>query len=217
MRRFLTTLACLLGLAVPASAAPPLSQLCAPSHQPMACGGELGTGWFFDNTYSAPTYDAHYLVGGVDWLELSGSSTTLTMSSEQATTLDIQIALTFDAATFSDAITLSDGAVIDQAANNSLDFTENSETLSLDFSSNLVDIDASGTGAAVSVTSSSTIQLLNGGATAGWSAPTGANTACATTCAGAGACLFGIDNAGPTLVACADATADSCICGGPSS
>lgn len=60
-------------------------------------------------------------------------------------------------------------------------------------------------------------QVLNSGATAGWTAATGVNTACTTTCAGTGACLFGYDSGGGNLVACADATADSCICGGPAS
>lgn len=121
------------------------------------------------------------------------------------------------AVTFSDSITFSDGAVVDQAANGSLSIVEAGETLSFDFTANLVDIDAGTTGgSSVTITTASTFQVLNAGITAGWTAPTGANTACATTCAGTGACAFGLDTGG-VLVDCAGASADSCICLGPSS
>lgn len=47
----------------------------------------------------------------------------------------------------------------------------------------------------------------------GWTAKTGANTACNTTC-GTSACAFGFDNGLAALVSCSDATADSCVCMG---
>lgn len=115
-----------------------------------------------------------------------------------------------------ESLTGGNAGTIDNQTNGSWAITEAGETLSLDYSSNLVDIDASGTGASVTVTSTGTILLLNAGISAGWTAPTGANTACATTCAGTGACIIGM-NTGGTFVDCADATADSCICSGPSS
>jgi hypothetical protein len=113
-------------------------------------------------------------------------------------------------------IVLSDGAVIDQSANNKVEITENAEDLQLTFASNLVTLGTS-TGASFAVSTASTFHILNAGITAGWTAPAAANTACATTCAGTGACLFGLDVATTTLVDCASALADTCICAGPSS
>lgn len=49
----------------------------------------------------------------------------------------------------------------------------------------------------------------------GWTRVNGANTACNTTCTSA--CVFGWDTAAPgVLLACSDATADSCLCAGAS-
>lgn len=49
----------------------------------------------------------------------------------------------------------------------------------------------------------------------GWTRVNGANTACNTTCTSA--CVFGWDAAAPgALLACTDATADSCLCAGAS-
>lgn len=51
--------------------------------------------------------------------------------------------------------------------------------------------------------------------TIGWAIVAGANTACTTTCTNA--CVFGEDTAVVgTIVACADATADLCLCAGAS-
>lgn len=60
-----------------------------------------------------------------------------------------------------------------------------------------------------------TITSSNTG-TIGWSVVAGADTACTTTCTSA--CVAGFANAvtGQSLVACSDATADSCLCGGAS-
>lgn len=58
------------------------------------------------------------------------------------------------------------------------------------------------------ITSSRTTDL-------GWAIVTGANTACNTTCTNA--CVFGWDAGAPgALLACTDATADSCLCAGSS-
>lgn len=46
----------------------------------------------------------------------------------------------------------------------------------------------------------------------GWQQRATANTACDTTCTAAHGCLFGFDAGGSTLVDCAAATADTCIC-----
>lgn len=67
------------------------------------------------------------------------------------------------------------------------------------------------------MTVGTTFQVLNGGVTMGWTAAAAANTACATTCAGTGACVFGYDADGTAVVACDSAAADSCICAGPAS
>lgn len=48
----------------------------------------------------------------------------------------------------------------------------------------------------------------------GWTNQAGANTACNTTCVSA--CVFGFDDDTDTIVNCADATADKCICAGGS-
>ena len=75
-------------------------------------------------------------------------------------------------ATFSDALTLSDGATFDQSANNVLTFAENSEDWELTFASNSVTM-ASTTGAVLTITPATTITgaltqtgdaTLNGGA-----------------------------------------------------
>lgn len=63
--------------------------------------------------------------------------------------------------------------------------------------------------------------VLTGGAGSwGWTVATGANTACTTTC-GISACIIGNNTAGGATtwapVACSDATADQCICAGPTS
>lgn len=54
----------------------------------------------------------------------------------------------------------------------------------------------------------------------GWSVKAGANTACTTTCSAGSACVFGEDSGtvgvlNSSVVDCADATADKCICAGP--
>lgn len=51
----------------------------------------------------------------------------------------------------------------------------------------------------------------------GWTVKTGANTACNTTCPAISGCVFGFDTGlgGSDVVACTDATADTCICAGP--
>lgn len=56
----------------------------------------------------------------------------------------------------------------------------------------------------------------SGTATIGWAVVAGANTACTTTCVTP--CVFGVDTASATadIVACADATADECLCAGAS-
>lgn len=115
-------------------------------------------------------------------------------------------------ATFLDAITLSDGATIDQSANNVVTIAENSENLEVTFSANLATI-ASTTGATVAITPATAIAgVLSGSGTAAWgSVVAGADTACNTTCTSP--CLAGFATGG-TLVACTDATADTCICFG---
>ncbi len=50
----------------------------------------------------------------------------------------------------------------------------------------------------------------------GWSVVAGANTACNTTCTSACVVGFAADVSGSNPVGCADATADSCACAGPS-
>ena len=55
-----------------------------------------------------------------------------------------------------------------------------------------------------------------GTATIGWAVVAGANTACSTTCTTP--CVFGVNTAATEadIVACADATADECLCAGAS-
>jgi len=68
--------------------------------------------------------------------------------------------------TLSDALTLSNGATVDQSANNVLTFAENSEDWELTFASNSVTM-ASTTGALLTITPATTITgdlTLNGGA-----------------------------------------------------
>jgi hypothetical protein len=50
----------------------------------------------------------------------------------------------------------------------------------------------------------------------GWTPANGANTACSTTC-GIATPIIGIDQAGPTFVGPADASADTCLCDGATS
>jgi len=100
----------------------------------------------------------------------------------------------------------------------------NNENLTFDFetTSNVVLV-GSGTSVAkvdfqtLNIETDGTIQVLGSGATIGWTAASGGNTACATTCAGTGACVFGYDVGGAVLVACDSADADTCVCAGPAS
>jgi len=62
-----------------------------------------------------------------------------------------------------------------------------------------------------------TLQVLGSADNVGWTRAAAANTACKTTCAGTGSCVFGYDAGGTTLVDCESADADSCICAGPAS
>lgn len=66
------------------------------------------------------------------------------------------------------------------------------------------------TGAAALSTESTFVSTNTG--SIGWSVVAGANTACNTTCTSA--CVFGFDAGTPTIVDCADATADKCLCAG---
>lgn len=61
------------------------------------------------------------------------------------------------------------------------------------------------------------LKVLGAGATIGWTAADGANTACSTTCAGTGACVMGYDAGTSAFVACNSALADTCMCAGPAS
>lgn len=70
---------------------------------------------------------------------------------------------------------------------------------------------------ALNIETDGTLQVLGSGATIGWTAASAANTACATTCAGTGACVFGYDVGGAVMTACNDAAADTCVCAGPAS
>ena len=86
-----TLVALLILLAAPAMAAPSLSNMCSGVGTTNLCRG-TGWGWWLDRS----TGDMHLLRGQVDWLELSASGTTLTLSSLQGTSL-----------VFSDALSLS--------------------------------------------------------------------------------------------------------------
>lgn len=55
---------------------------------------------------------------------------------------------------------------------------------------------------------------VRGAQTSPWTVKTGTNTACNTTC-GTSMCAFGEDTIGLVMLACTDATADTCLCMGP--
>lgn len=135
------------------------------------------------------TMDMHLLVRTIDWLELDPDSTTLKIRSDAGDTLQFEDALDFDSTLNVDgAVTLGSTLGVTGAAS--------------------LDGNATVTG---------TLNVLNDGATAGWTVGAGGNTACTTTCGGTGACLFGFDSDTTALVACDSAAADTCVCGGPSS
>ncbi len=113
---------------------------------------------------------------------------------------------------FADSLTLSDGLTIDQAANNNFVLTENSEDVVLTFGTNL------GT---FSSTTGLTFAFTPAVSFTGAISPVGgisttiantANTACNTTCS-TKACITGFDAGASAFVACATATADTCLCG----
>jgi signal peptide peptidase SppA len=128
-----------------------------------------------------------------------------------------------DFAAVGTTLTLANDQTIISDTDNEIQFGDNNEDISLGF----------GTGNTVEITSDSgvtkvdfttinletdgTFQVLGSGATIGWEAGSGANTACATTCSGTGACVIGYDTGGNTFVDCDGATADTCICAGPDS
>ena len=116
---------------------------------------------------------------------------------------------------FADLVALSDGATIDQSANNVVTIAENSEDIEFTFAADLCTI-ASTTGATLAITPATAIAgVLSGSGTAAWgSIVAGADTACNTTCTAP--CLFGVNTASLTadIVDCTDATADECLCFG---
>lgn len=91
MRNILLALVLLVAPAV-AQAGPAMSAACTGAGDGPVCGTGRGHGWYMDKD----DYEMYYLVNGTDWLKLSGSGATLTISSLQATSL-----------VFSDALTLS--------------------------------------------------------------------------------------------------------------
>lgn len=109
-------------------------------------------------------------------------------------------AVTFDA----QASILLTGTADNAAAGLSIGSTGDTDILE-------VDTEDAGPG----ITVNGTLNVLDSGS-AGWDDGASGNQPCNTTCGGTGACLFGLDANTGVLVDCADATADSCICGGPS-
>jgi hypothetical protein len=71
------------------------------------------------------------------------------------------------------------------------------------------------TGGTLKWTADSTGQLIGAGtATIGWTVQSAANQACSTTCVTP--CVFGQETTSKAILACSDATADSCLCAGAS-
>lgn len=119
-------------------------------------------------------------------------------------------AITTGAITTTGTITGSNAGVISNATNNSWIISENSESLSCDFTSNAITLTSS-TGV-VSFDFGTVLPKSSATTDLGWAVTSGANTACNTTCTSA--CVFGWD--GTNIVACTDATADKCLCAGAS-
>lgn len=70
-------------------------------------------------------------------------------------------------------------------------------------------------GGALKWTADETGQLIGAGtATIGWTIQAAANQACSTTCVTP--CVFGQETTSKAILACSDATADSCLCAGAS-
>jgi len=84
MKRLL--LAVCLSAVLPCSyayAAPNMSQVCTGAGDSPVCGTGLGHGMYMETA----NYNLHWLVNGISWMEWVQSGTTLTLVSEQATTL----------------------------------------------------------------------------------------------------------------------------------
>jgi len=109
-----------------------------------------------------------------------------------------------------DSIALSDGLTIDQSANNKLSVAENSEDFEITFSNDALAL--SSTTGVVSFDFGAVLPKSTGTGALGWAVVALANTACNSTCTHA--CVFGQNTGDMTIVGCADAGADVCVCAG---
>lgn len=86
LKRLIFTLTLLIGST--ALAAPNMSNVCLPEAPECNQTGS-GLGWYVDNTLGgAGAGDLYYLKNGTDWLKITCSSSTCTVSSSQGTTID---------------------------------------------------------------------------------------------------------------------------------
>jgi hypothetical protein len=156
-------------------------------------GNETNNVWKF----SENSEDLTLTAGSNLWTFASGTSATVAFTPGVA---------------FADALTLSDGLTIDQSANNKFTVAENSEDMELTFATNLVTF---GSTTAATYAFTPAVSFTGAVSPVGGISTTianGANAACNTTC-GAKACITGFDAGASAFVACATATADTCLCG----
>lgn len=195
-------------------------------------------GWYFDSNYNM-----NLIVNGtsVYTIAADGSGATLENGATILNDVDgeIQLAdasedISFGFGTSNTAIMSSDTGVIvldlgdvgttlqlanDQTivsdTNNEIQFGDGGEDISMGFGTANECVLSSDTGV-VALDFADVLPKSTATGSLGWAIVAGANTACNTTCVHA--CVFGFDDGAADaemIVACDDATADRCLCAGP--